>query len=46
MSTDQLQFNDLKDIKEAPILEYSLNIFPFFRKLFNSQFSYFIVIAL
>ena len=46
MLIDQLQLNDLRDIKEASILEHSLNIFSSFKKVWSPQFSYLIVVAL
>ena len=44
--TNQFRSNDLKDIKEAPILEHSLNIFPSFKKVYSPQFLCPIIIAL
>ena len=46
MSTDQLQSNDLRNVREAFILEHSFNIFPSFRKHYSSQFLCLIVVAL
>ena len=46
MSTNQFQSNDFRNTREASILEHSLNVFPFFRKLYSPQFFYVIVIVL
>ena len=32
MSSDQLRSNGLRNVKKAPILEHSFNIYPSFRK--------------
>ena len=46
MLTNQLKTNDLRNIKEAFILEHFFNIFPAFRKLCSLEFSYLFIIAL
>ena len=46
MLIDKLKSNDLKNVREALILEHSFNIYPFFKKLCSSQFFYLIVVAL
>ena len=46
MSTDQLKLNDLKDLREAFILEHSLDLYPSFKKLYILQFLCLIVIVL
>ena len=46
MSTDQLQLNDLRNVREASILEHSLDVFLSFRKVCSLQFPYLIIVAL
>ena len=46
ISTDQLKSNNLKDVKKAPILENSFNVFPAFRKLYSFEFFCLFIVAL
>ena len=42
--TDQLRSNNFRDVKKVLILEHSLNIFSYFKKLYSLQFSCLIVV--
>ena len=46
MLTDKLKSNNLRDIKDASVLEHSFNIFPAFKKLRSSEFSYLFIVVL
>ena len=46
MLTNQLQSNDLRDVKKASILEHSLDVFLSFKKVCSLQFLCLIIVAL